>query len=347
MHPIARGLIAWYHKNGRDLPWRHTRDPFKIWLSEIILQQTRVEQGRPYYERFIDTFPDITSLARSKEEKVLKLWQGLGYYSRARNLHKAAKQLLSQHGGKFPATYDEIRALPGVGEYTAAAIGSFAFNLSYPVVDGNVYRFLSRLFGIDTPIDSTAGKKEFRALATELIKNAPPHDFNQAIMEFGALTCVPVNPDCESCPFKLECVARQRNTVAGLPVKAKKQKVRNRYFNYVVLREGTGFYLKQRTGKDIWTNLWEFPLIESNKKIREEDLLKLTGDFFPLRAVVFHSGSETTKHLLSHQTLHTRFFEFTLKRKVGLPDGWKKVSAATLKKYPLPKLIERYLARHD
>lgn len=344
VHPIARKLINWYGINARELPWRETRDPFRIWLSEIILQQTRVEQGRPYYERFTESFPDIASLANCKEEKVLKLWQGLGYYSRARNLHKAAKLLLEKHGGAFPSDYESIRALPGVGDYTAAAIGSFAFDLSYPVVDGNVYRFLSRIFGITTPIDSTAGKKEFLSLARELIKGAPPHDFNQAIMEFGALACIPVNPDCDACPFKLECIARNRNQVALLPVKAKRQKVRNRHFNYVVLRDGKSFFLKQRTGKDIWTNLWEFPLIESKKKLSEEEMLKLTRDFFPLRAVVFHPGPSTAKHLLSHQTLHACFFEFTLRKKTALPDGWKKVSARTLNKYPLPKLIERYLA---
>jgi A/G-specific adenine glycosylase len=343
-HPVASALINWYHQNGRELPWRATRDPYYIWLSEIILQQTRVEQGRPYYEKFTATYPDIVSLAKSSEEKVLKLWQGLGYYSRARNLHKAAKKVAAEHKGIFPSDYESIRALPGVGDYTAAAIASFAFDLSYPVVDGNVYRFLSRLFGIETPIDSTQGKKEFLAIAQELIKGAPPHDFNQALMEIGALVCTPKNPDCENCIFQATCVAQKKKLIEQLPVKAKKLKVRNRYFHYIVLRDGNHFYLRQRTNKDIWQQLWEFPLIESKKELKPDALMEAANQFFKTSAAILQGKIIRAKHQLSHQTLHASFYEFTLRRKTAVPEGWKKVSMTTLKKYSVPRLLDRYLS---
>jgi len=341
---VVRKLISWYRKNARELPWRETRDPFKIWLSEIILQQTRVEQGRPYYERFVQEFPDIRALADSKEEKVLRLWQGLGYYSRARNLHKAARQVRDLHGGNFPDTHPEILALPGVGDYTAAAIGSFAFGLVHPVVDGNVYRFLSRLFHVDTPIDSTAGKKEFKAIAEELILGAPPDEFNQAIMEFGATWCVPSNPDCTRCPFRTDCQALKSSAVERLPVKAKKQKVRDRYFNYLVVRDGTSVFLRQRTGKDIWRHLWEFPVIESSRALNPEKLLRLASEQLPVDHLQMKGSRHSAKHQLSHQTLHAEFYEFTVVRKTVFPEDWKRVSARRLNEYPLPRLIERYLS---
>jgi A/G-specific adenine glycosylase len=344
-HPVSAALIDWYHRNGRNLPWRNTRNPYHIWLSEIILQQTRVEQGRPYYEKFISTFPDIVALANSKEEKVLKLWQGLGYYSRARNLHKAAKLVASLHKGVFPSDYESIRALPGVGDYTAAAIASFAYNLSYPVVDGNVYRFLSRLFGIQTPIDSTAGKKEFLAVAQELIHDAPPHDFNQALMEFGALVCTPKNPECEPCIFRSSCVARKKKLTEQLPVKRKKQQVRDRYFHYIVLRDGNNIYLRQRTEKDIWQQLWEFPMVETKKRLTPESLLKEAGHYFRTNAAVMSGNIQTARHQLSHQTLHAAFYEFTLQKKTSVPSDWKKVSRTILRNYAVPRLIDRYLSR--
>lgn len=345
LHPISAALIEWYHQNGRNLPWRNTRDPYRIWLSEIILQQTRVEQGKPYYEKFVSAFPNIVALAKSDEKKILKLWQGLGYYSRARNLHKAAKQMVTLHRGTFPSDYESIRALPGVGDYTAAAIASFAFDLSYPVVDGNVYRFISRLFGIETPIDSTQGKKEFLAVAQELIKNAPPHDFNQALMEFGALVCTPKNPGCEDCIFASSCVARKKNQTENLPVKAKKQQVRNRYFQYIVVRDGNYIYLKQRTEKDIWQQLWEFPMIESKKPLKPDAVMKKAEELFRTSATILTGKIQTAKHQLSHQTLHAYFYEFSLKKKTALPADWKKVSQTTLKKYAVPRLIDRYLAK--
>ncbi|MFM2207532.1 MAG: A/G-specific adenine glycosylase [Bacteroidota bacterium] len=343
MHPFADRLIEWYHANARDLPWRNTRNPFRIWLSEIILQQTRVEQGKPYYERFVAEFADISSLADSSEEKVLRLWQGLGYYSRARNLHKAARQVRDSHGGVFPKNYEDIRALSGVGDYTAAAIASFAFKLRYPVVDGNVYRFLSRLYGIDTPIDGTAGKKAFVALANELILDAPPDLFNQAVMEFGALQCVPVNPDCGACIFRTECAARKLKKVDSLPVKAKKQKVRDRYFHYLVIREGSNLYLRQRTSKDIWQHLWEFPMLESMRPWKPERLLAACRSEFSTDRMEMKGTVHKARHLLSHQSLHATFYEFTVKGKTAMPKDWKKVSLAKLEKYPMPRLIEKYL----
>ena len=343
MHSVAYTLIDWYHSNKRDLPWRNTRDPYLIWLSEIILQQTRVEQGRPYYERFKEAFPSVASLAKAKEEKVLKLWQGLGYYSRARNLHKAARMVLEKHQGIFPTDHAAIRELPGIGDYTAAAIASFAYDLRYPVVDGNVYRFLSRLFGIDTPIDSTAGKKEFLQVATELIQHAPPHEFNQAIMEFGALTCVPTNPNCDSCVFRSSCIARKKNTIQELPVKAKKQTSRNRYFHYIVLHDGKDVYLKQRTEKDIGMNLWEFPMLEEKKALGPEGMLRKTSLLFKNHSTTMHDKPSKARHLLSHQTLHAVFYEFTLQKKIKLPATWKKVNRKNLQKFPVPKLIEKYI----
>jgi len=227
---FPKTILSWYKKNKRDLPWRNTRDPYFIWLSEVILQQTRVEQGLSYYLRFVMAFPTVKKLASAKEEQVLKLWQGLGYYSRARNLHHAAKEIVKKHRGKFPDTYADIRALKGVGEYTAAAISSFAYNLPYATVDGNVFRLLSRYLGIKTPINTPKAKKEFTEAAQELMGNSSPHDFNQAMMEFGSRQCRPVNPDCENCPLNSSCVAFDKNLVKMLPVKNKSLKARPRYF---------------------------------------------------------------------------------------------------------------------
>jgi len=244
-------LINWYHQNKRDLPWRNSTDPYQIWLSEIILQQTRVDQGLSYFNKFIEHHPNVNSLANAPEKEVLNLWQGLGYYSRARNLHFTAKVISKEHKGIFPSDYNDILKLKGVGEYTAAAIASFAYNLSYPVIDGNVYRVLSRIFGIENPIDSSKGKKIFKALATELIDNKNPATYNQAIMEFGALQCTPKKPKCEDCPFRLECYALKNELTAELPKKEKKIKQRNRYFNYVVVIDNEKIYLKERKEKDI------------------------------------------------------------------------------------------------
>lgn len=343
MHPIAQQLIEWYNRNGRDLPWRQTTDPYRIWLSEVILQQTRVDQGLPYYNRFIDEFPNVLALADADEQKVLKLWQGLGYYSRARNLHKAAKVIRDIHQGVFPTDHATIRSLPGIGDYTAAAIASFAFKQPHAVVDGNVYRFLSRIFSIETPIDSTAGKKVFQKTASELIMDAPPDTFNQAIMEFGAMKCTPSKPDCPRCIFFERCLASKTDMVSRLPVKAKKQKVRDRYFNYLVVRNRDDFYLKKRSGSGIWKNLWEFPMIESEFSASEDWVLQEASALFDTKGAIYRPGIDNRIHQLSHQRLHAAFHEFILKTEHGLPEDWKKVDTEKLFEFPLPRLIELFL----
>ena len=261
MENFSRKLIDWYRENGRDLPWRRTKNPYLIWISEIILQQTRVVQGYDYYQRFVARFPDVFALAAADEDEVMKYWQGLGYYSRARNLHAAARRMAE--AGGFPVTYTGVRALKGVGEYTAAAICSFAYGMPYAVVDGNVYRVLSRWLGIDTPIDSAEGKKLFVRVADELLDRERPGLYNQAIMDFGALQCTPVAPDCLFCPLNDSCVARLKGIAGSLPVKQHKNKVTNRYFNYIYVRMGAYTFIHKRSGNDIWKNLYEPPLIET------------------------------------------------------------------------------------
>lgn len=271
MNIFSEKLIAWYAENKRELPWRDTTDPYIIWISEIILQQTRVAQGYDYFLRFIHRFPNVTALAEAPEDEVMKCWQGLGYYSRARNLHAAAKSM----NGVFPATYEEVRALKGVGDYTAAAICSSAYGMPYAVVDGNVYRVLSRYFGIDTPVDSTEGKKLFAALADEMMDKSQPAVYNQAIMDFGAIQCTPQSPNCLFCPLVDSCSALKEGTITKLPVKQHKTKTTNRYFNYIYVRVGACTYLHKRTEDDIWKNLFEFPLIETEAPVTEEEFREL------------------------------------------------------------------------
>ncbi|MCU0434175.1 MAG: A/G-specific adenine glycosylase [Bacteroidia bacterium] len=338
-------LHRWYHQNRRDLPWRHTRDPYLIWLSEVILQQTRVEQGRSYYERFAQTWPDVTALASASEEQVLKLWQGLGYYSRARNLHKTAQLIATQHGGKFPQTYHGLLALKGIGEYTAAAIGSFAFDIAEPVVDGNVYRVLARVFGVDTPIDSTAGKKEFRQLAAELLNRRDPATHNQAIMEFGAVQCLPRNPQCPTCPLAQECVARTTGRIAELPVKARKTKVADRWLHYFVFRIHEHIYVKRRGEGDIWQGLYDFPLIETETAetdpFHTESWEKWSGS----SKIKLLNTTDEFLHILSHRRLHARFYEVELRQQFSqaISKDWLKVTPLQFKKLAVPVLITRYL----
>lgn len=337
-------LLHWYKQNKRDLPWRNTRDPFKIWLSEIILQQTRVDQGMPYYHRFTETFSTVTDLAKAKEELVLRLWQGLGYYSRARNLHTAAKDIVSKFGGKFPETYDELLSLKGVGDYTAAAIASFAFKKKHPVVDGNVFRLMTRYFGIHDPIDKTSTKKEITIHAGDLMEGFPPDEFNQAIMEFGAMQCKPVSPDCSVCPLAVGCFAFKNNVVDVLPVKEKKTKVRTRYFHYIVIEDKNHFYIKKRETKDIWQGLHDFPLIETEKELKEAQAKKhLSAGKYGTPAYV----SDTMKHLLSHQHIYARFYhveESSLTDKSVLKKLIR-VDKKTIGRYALPRLIEGYLEK--
>jgi A/G-specific adenine glycosylase len=337
-------LIKWYKENKRDLPWRNTTDPYKIWLSEIILQQTRVDQGLNYYLKFIENFPTIIDLANSKEEKVLKLWQGLGYYSRARNLHFTAKYIQKNYNGTFPVNYKEILALKGVGEYTAAAISSFSFNMSYPVVDGNVYRVLARFFDINTPIDSTLGKKEFKALAEELIDKKNPAEYNQAIMEFGALQCKPKQPDCENCIFNSKCLALKNDNISILPIKEKKTKVKNRFFNYLVFSDKKHTLIKNRTEKDIWQGLFDFPLIETVKPIHQFEKLNLE-QYKILNTLTDKSIQKSIEyiHILSHQKIHATFWSIQIDDISCVQNDELKIIKEEIVKYPVPKLIENFI----
>ena len=340
---FSKILRDWYRKNGRNLPWRTTRDAYKIWLSEVILQQTRVDQGLPYYHRFTDTFPTILDLANAHEDQVLRLWQGLGYYSRARNLHAADKQVRDMFAGQFPRDYSSIRSLKGVGDYTAAAIASFAFDLPFAVVDGNVFRFLSRFTGDTTPIDSTSGKKHFSALAAELLDPQHPAEHNQAIMEFGALHCKPVNPLCETCPFQFACGALIENKVGQLPVKEKKQQVRDRWLHYFFVTNGEEVLLRKRTGRDIWQGLYEFPMTETDSEAASgsnEALLQQAGVHLSGARI---TGHDRLIHLLSHQRLHAVI------RMVETGDlqqeGYLKVPLGRLHEYGLPQLLVKYLRK--
>lgn len=344
IHPISDTLIVWYKKNKRDLPWRNTKDPYKIWLSEIMLQQTQVVQGLSYYLKFTETFPSIKDLAKAPEDKVMHLWQGLGYYSRARNLHTTAKVVSNEYKGKFPSNYDEIKALKGVGDYTAAAIASIAFDLPHAVVDGNVYRVLSRLFNCNTPINSTQGKKEFQQLADELLNHKQAALHNSALMEFGALVCRPQNPACDKCVLSRYCEGYRKNTVTHLPVKDKKIKIRNRYFHYFIFNYKDCVYISKRTKKDIWQNLYEFFLIETPKEESEDKLLKhkewklLAQDFKVL------SITKLKKHILSHQHLYGTIYEIKIDKPLNHP-ALQKVKRSDVKHYAFPQLINKYLEK--
>ncbi|MEL6986877.1 MAG: A/G-specific adenine glycosylase [Bacteroidota bacterium] len=334
-------LLQWHKSIDRKMPWKATKDPYKIWLSEIILQQTRVEQGTPYYLRFIKAFPNVKALAESDEDQVLKLWQGLGYYSRARNLHWTAKYIHKTFNGVFPSNYNDILNLKGVGPYTAAAIASFAFGLSYPVVDGNVFRVLTRYFGITDPIDGKKGKAKVQDLSEVLIKYCKPESYNQAIMDFGALQCTP-KPKCDSCPIQTKCVAFKKGSVDKLPYKTKKLKKRNRYFHYLVLDLDGKVMLEKRNSRDIWKGLYEFPLIETAKAevLNEEDIeqslakrkIELIGNV---------RISKAFKQTLSHQYIHARFYAIRASTKEK--EGKILVERDKLDNFAVPKIINCYL----
>jgi len=299
-------IIKWYSQHKRELPWRNTKDPYKIWLSEIILQQTQVKQGLPYYQKFIKTFPNVSALANANEEQVLKLWQGLGYYSRARNLHFTAKQI--HQAGFFPKEYKEIITLKGVGEYTAAAIASFAFKLPYAVLDGNVFRLLSRFYGLDTPIDTYKGKREFSEIAQALLVKEEPDTHNQAIMEFGSQMCKPKQPDCNSCPLRDECVAFANKTIHLLPFKIGKVKVKTVFFEYFFF-EMKGYTLVNKRADDgIWQNMYEFPLITNEELKSTEEILNYNQFISWVKDVDFSIESISEfKHILSHRKINARF----------------------------------------
>ncbi|MBA3648878.1 MAG: A/G-specific adenine glycosylase [Chitinophagales bacterium] len=341
---FPKKLLRWHSENNRQMPWKETTDPYKIWLSEIILQQTRVEQGLPYYLEIVKKFPNVKDLALAPEDEVMKVWQGLGYYTRARNMHAAAKQIMQEYDGIFPETYKTILSLKGVGPYSAAAISSFSFNLAYAVLDGNVFRVLSRIFGIALPVDSSEGKKVFAETAHELLDKKNPAAYNQAIMNFGALICRPLNPDCLNCVFKRDCYAFNNGTIPLFPFKQKKVKVKNRWFNYVVISNGEEVFIERRNQNDIWQGLYQFPLIETNtyKNITQfKKILKsqsfLGGKDFTLRTV-----SDIVKHKLTHQRISVQF----LKAETDFVKGnswWLSVKKNDLQRYAFPKVIANYI----
>jgi A/G-specific adenine glycosylase len=343
-------IVGWYLENKRDLPWRRTNDPYKIWLSEIILQQTRVIQGLPYYERFVKKYPTVKSLAGAPEQDVLRLWQGLGYYTRARNLHKCAKRVAESLGSRFPDSFSELKLLPGIGDYTAAAIASIAFKESVAVVDGNVFRVLSRLFGSETPINSPEGKKYFSELANQLIPEKNPDLHNQAMMEFGATFCTPKNPSCESCMFQSSCFAFKNNLQLSLPVKLKLVKNRKRYFHYLVVKKGKQLLMKKREQKDIWLGLYDFPLVEDKKALKLDKVLEADLEWLKpaLKTDKSVTISETYKHILTHQTIFCRFVVIDQLKTAIKPDkSLRFYSFDEISDLPKPVLISRFLDDHS
>lgn len=327
---FANTIISWFQENGRALPWRETKDPYAIWLSEIILQQTRIAQGWEYWERFMAQYPKVEDLAAASEDEVLRLWQGLGYYSRARNLHAAAKQIVAL--GKFPDTLEDIKALKGVGDYTAAAIGSFAFDIPAAVVDGNVYRVLSRYFGIDTPINSTQGKKEFAALAQSLIPASDAVAYNQGMMDFGAIQCTPQSPKCLLCPLAETCVALREGRVEELPVKLKTLKVQTRRLAYIYIRCNGEIAIHRRGEGDIWQGLWE--------PYNVSDLSALPTFDAPLVL-----KAKDVKHVLTHRILLADFYLLETKNRPLLPDDYIWIKESEISEYGIPRLIEILLEK--
>jgi A/G-specific adenine glycosylase len=343
-------LLSWYREHKRDLPWRRTKDPYLVWLSEIIMQQTRIDQGLPYYERFAEAYPTVAHLAAASEQDILKLWQGLGYYSRARNLHQTARMIMEEHGGTFPATYESIGKLRGVGGYTAAAIASIVFDLPHPVVDGNVVRFITRLYGITDPADLPATKKRVLELASENIDHRHPGDFNQAMMEFGAMVCTPANPGCMGCIFKTGCAALARGLVASIPSRTPKPAVRKRFLHYLVVTfeggQGVSVFLNKRSGNDIWRNMYDFPQAvriggeEDGRPMDEPAIRKGFTSALP----EFTGVSGEYLHVLTHQKLSARFYRFHSGSKMDLP--YTAVPVHELAGYPVPRLIDRYLSEN-
>ena len=333
-------LLRWYDNHRRDLPWRTTHDPYRIWVSEIILQQTRVAQGLDYYHRFLEAFPTVEHLANATEDQVMKLWQGLGYYSRARNMQYAARQIVAN--GCFPDTYDGVRKLKGVGDYTAAAICSFAFGLPCAVVDGNVYRVLSRFFGEDTPIDTSIGKKRFAALAQSLLPEARLADYNQALMDFGAMQCTPSSPDCASCPLMDACAAHSLHKVDDLPIKNHKNKQKDRYFTYIIICSDSDLWIRKRSGNDIWKGLYEFPLLESVKESSINDVMS-----HPLVEGLLKQGAElkllarNLKHILTHIKIHADAYLMEWHGQLPTaPHDYLSISKNELEHFAMPRLAE-------
>jgi A/G-specific adenine glycosylase len=345
MHKFLLHIYKWYKSNSRDLPWRHTNDPYKIWVSEIILQQTRVNQGMAYYEKFIEKFPDIQHLAAAKEDVVLKLWQGLGYYSRARNMHAAAKYIVSHHDGKFPENYSEILQLKGVGPYTAGIIASIAFGLSFPALDGNVYRVLSRYFGISDSPDTAKGKKEFMKIARAIMPENDPGFHNQALMEFGALQCLPKSPACAVCPLAPGCFAYSHNHVERFPAKREKAKQRIRYFYYYFIESEHHTWLEKRTKNDIWKNLYQFPLLETEKPLQEQEILTLVPAFLYDCQFNLKSVSVPQKHILSHQIIYARLIRVEVNTGYRPGNRFIRMGKNELTSLAVPRLVERMIKK--
>jgi A/G-specific adenine glycosylase len=348
-HFFTEKLLEWNREvNTRNMPWKGEKDPYRIWLSEIILQQTRVEQGWPYYERFIQRYPTVKKLAAAPEEEVFRLWQGLGYYARCKNMLAAAREITHTYHGRFPDQYEQIKALKGIGPYTAAAIASFAFNLPYAVLDGNVFRALSRYFGIETPIDSTAGKKQFDGLAGELLPDGMSAAYNQAIMDFGAVVCKPQQPLCEDCPLQKKCVAYHQQLVSLLPVKTKKLQIKKRYFNYLLVSYKENIFIRKRTENDIWQNLHEFILIETDAPAdithlqSSEAFRRIFGNTpFKIERI-----SVPFKQQLTHQTIHSQFISLSVQQQPSLP-GYMPVPRNNLNNYAFPKTITTFLENNQ
>jgi len=348
---FAPRLLGWYGRHKRDLPWRHTRDPYLIWLSEVILQQTRVKQGLPYYLAFAERFPTVHDLARAEEQEVLRLWQGLGYYSRARNLQHTARLVAEQYGGRFPDNYQGLLQLKGIGPYTAAAIASFAFLEPVGVLDGNVYRVLSRLHGIETDIAGPEARKVFAPLANQLVSREAPDLYNQAIMEFGALLCTPVSPQCMFCPFNGQCEALLTGRQQQLPVKSKKAPVRNRYFHYIVFRYGSRVGMKRREAKDIWQGLYDFFLVEADQALDTGDVLQEAALAAWLPELTVGKISPALTHQLTHQKVFARFWQVDVSDRFGVENGAQDLGITffeptQIHALPKPVMIDNYLKDH-
>jgi A/G-specific adenine glycosylase len=345
MEDFIHTIYKWYSLNQRELPWRKETDPYKIWISEIVLQQTRIDQGMAYYHRITQRFPTVCKLADAEEDEVLKLWQGLGYYSRARNLHLAARHICHEHKGVFPATYKEILSLNGIGPYTAAAISSIAFNLPYPVLDGNVVRVLSRYFGIHDPFYSIKGKKIFQKTAEDLMNDTNPGFHNQAVMEFGALQCKPGLPDCKKCPVAGSCYALQHKQVALLPVKVKKQVKKQRYLFYYYIENRNTTWIEKRRGNDIWKNLYQFPLAETAGELNDEEIARLQPWFLKGLKFNIKSISAPLKHILTHQILVARLIHLETEDECQLPENFLNIHKEDIENYAVSVLLNNLISR--
>ncbi len=342
IHTFSIDLVNWYSKNKRTLPWRDTKDPYKIWLSEIILQQTQIMQGLPYYLNFITNYPNVQVLSEASENEILKMWEGLGYYSRARNLHKTAKIVSKDLKGIFPVTYKELIKLPGIGDYSASAISSFSNNEVVSVVDGNVYRFISRLLGIKTLINTPKSLKEFKAVTMKLILKDNPRDFNQAIMEFGALVCRPATPLCNGCIFKDNCYGYQNDMVFNFPIKNRKNKIRNRFFNYLVFKSvDNQTIIEKREKKGIWQNLYQFPLLETDKLIDNKEIIKhiKTLKFLKRIGSIHLFNNQNVIHKLSHQKISISYWIVNVKIIKSKSTSFDKINS-----YPFPKPLSNFLS---